>query len=91
MPTDTIYDLFLSAIFGAQQRVAIVTPYYVPDELLQRALLLSARRGVQTELLVPAHSNHRIADIARRKLLRELREASSSTTTRSAWSTRKPW
>ena len=73
--TDTIYDLFLTGIFAAKQRIAIVTPYYVPDDVLQHALVLAARRGVRTELVVPTLSNHRIADIARRRLLRELRAA----------------
>ena len=72
MLTDTVYDLLLSGIFGARERIAIVTPYYVPDEALQHALVLSARRGVRTEVLVPSRSNHRVADVARRKLLREL-------------------
>ncbi len=52
--------------------MAIVTPYYVPDDLLQHALVLAARRGVRTELVVPSRSNHRVADMARRALLREL-------------------
>jgi cardiolipin synthase A/B len=70
--TDTVYDLFLTGIFEARERVALVTPYYVPDELLQHALVLSARRGVRTEVVVPTVSNHKIADVARRSLLREL-------------------
>jgi cardiolipin synthase len=73
MTTDTMYDAFLNGIFSARERVALVTPYYVPDEALQHALVLSARRGVKTEVVVPAWSNHRIADLARRELLRELR------------------
>ena len=73
MITDTMYDVLLSGIFQARERIAIVTPYYVPDDALQHALVLSARRGVKTELLVPAVSNHRIADLARRQFLRELR------------------
>ena len=72
MLTDTIYDLFLTWIFEARARIAIVTPYYVPDDLLQHALVLAARRGVRTELVVPSRSNHAVADVARRKLLREL-------------------
>jgi len=70
--TDTCYDLFLAAIFGARERVAIVTPYYVPDDALQHAVVLAARRGVRTELIVPTVSNHVTADVARRSLLREL-------------------
>jgi cardiolipin synthase len=72
MLTDTMYDLLLNCIFGARDRIVIVTPYYVPDEALQHALVLAARRGVKTEVVVPARSNHRIADVARRRLLREL-------------------
>jgi cardiolipin synthase len=55
--------------------VRIVTPYYIPDEPLQRALVLSARRGIATDLVMPARSNHRIADVARRPFLRELAAA----------------
>jgi cardiolipin synthase len=75
MVTDTVYDAFLTAIFGARARIALVTPYYVPDDTLQHALVLAARRGVRTEVLVPARSNHRLADFARRAMLRELRTA----------------
>ena len=63
---DALYDALLTAVFAAKDRVAIVTPYYVPDELLQRALILAARRGVRTELVLPARSNHMLADFARR-------------------------
>ncbi len=72
---DTVYDLFLTGIFEARDRVALVTPYYVPDDSLQHALVLSARRGVRTEVVIPTVSNHRIADVARRSLLRELTSA----------------
>jgi cardiolipin synthase len=72
MTTDTMYDILLCGIFQARERIAIVTPYYVPDDPLQHALVLAARRGVKVELLVPAWSNHRVADLARREFLREL-------------------
>ena len=64
--------MFLTGIFAAKERVAIVTPYFVPDDLLQHALVLCARRGVRVEIVVPSRSNHRIADVARRRLLHEL-------------------
>jgi cardiolipin synthase len=57
---------------GARQRVTLVTPYYIPDDTLQHALVLGAHRGVRTEVVVPSVSNHRVADVARRGLLREL-------------------
>ena len=75
MVSDTIYDAVLTAIAQATERIVIVTPYYVPDDVVQRALLLAARRGVRTQLLLPSRSNHALADFARRSLLRELADA----------------
>jgi cardiolipin synthase len=74
-PDDAFYDAILVAIAEARRRVMIVTPYYVPDEPLQRTLELCARRGVTTELVMPQRSNHALADFARRSALRDLRAA----------------
>jgi len=72
---DALYDALISAANGAADRIAIVTPYYVPDDPMQLALLLAARRGVRTQLVVPVESNHVLADFARRGPLRDLRRA----------------
>jgi len=75
MATDTFYDALVTALYSAQSQVACVTPYYVPDDVVQHAFILCARRGVRTELVMPASSNHALADNARRGLLAELAEA----------------
>ena len=72
---DTVYALLLSAAYQARQRIALVTPYFVPDAALLMALCLAARRGVAVELLIPARSNHRLSDIARGRALRALAQA----------------
>ena len=69
---DTFYGLLLTTLYRAQHRVLAVTPYFVPDDSLLKALCLAAQRGVQVELVVPARSNHRLADIARARALRDL-------------------
>ncbi|MHB1215393.1 MAG: phospholipase D-like domain-containing protein [Thiobacillus sp.] len=69
---DTLHELMLTACYGARQRIWIATPYFVPDEALQQALVLAARRGVEVRLLLPRRSNHRLADLARSRYLREL-------------------
>ncbi|MBF1239233.1 MAG: hypothetical protein HXM42_12520 [Lautropia mirabilis] len=69
---DTLYSLLLTAAFHAERRLLAVTPYFVPDEALMTALMMAARRGVQISLLIPAHSNHRLADVARMRALRQL-------------------
>jgi cardiolipin synthase len=75
MATDTFYDALVTSLYAAQSHVACVTPYYVPDDVVQHAFVLCARRGVRTELVMPATSNHALADNARRGLLAELAEA----------------
>jgi cardiolipin synthase A/B len=52
-----------------------VTPYFIPDEVLLRLLVLKARSGADVRLVVPAKSNHPITDWARRHSLRELQAA----------------
>ncbi len=69
---DPLYEALLSLIFAAKQRIWIVTPYFVPDETLSRALNLAARRGVDVRLVVPERSNHLTADLARASYLRDL-------------------
>ena len=69
---DTVYSLLVSAFFRARKRIVAVTPYFVPDSTLLMALTLAARRNVQVDLVMPAKSNHPLADIVRHRALREL-------------------
>jgi cardiolipin synthase A/B len=73
--TDPIYDAIATAIFRAERRFWIATPYFVPDETLARALAVAARRGVDVRIIVPAVSNHGLADLARAPYLRDLEAA----------------
>jgi cardiolipin synthase len=72
---DTIHTLLLSGCYTARSRILAVTPYFVPDPPLLMALILAARRGVKVDLLLPRHSNHRLADLARPSALRDLSAA----------------
>ncbi len=72
---DPLYETLVSTFFSARERIWIVTPYFVPNEMLAHALNLAARRGVDVRLIVPARSNHLTADLARESYLRELHEA----------------
>jgi cardiolipin synthase len=71
-PDDTIFTLLVSACFTSQRRILAVTPYFVPDASLLNALTLAARRGIEIDLVLPAKSNHRLADFARHRSLRDL-------------------
>jgi cardiolipin synthase A/B len=72
---DTVHDLLVTACFQAQRRIVAVTPYFGPGDVLEMALTLAARRGVQVDLVLPRRSNHRMADFARHRALRDLARA----------------
>ncbi len=72
---DPLYEGILSLVQQAQRSVWIVTPYFIPDEVLFRSLLVQARAGIDVRLVVPAKSNHPITDLARRHYLRGLHAA----------------
>lgn len=72
---DTFYTLLVSSFFTARKHIMAVTPYFVPDPTLLMSLTLAARRGVAVDLLLPVKSNHRLADFARHRALRELTSA----------------
>ncbi len=72
---DTVHALLITAAYRAGRRMLLATPYFVPDPALLTALCLAARRGVEVDLLLPARSNHRMSDQARRRALRSLSDA----------------
>lgn len=69
---DALYEALLSAIFTAEERIWIVTPYFVPDRGLMQALVIARHRGVDIKLITPANSNHWIADLGRSSYMRDL-------------------
>lgn len=72
---DTVHSVLLAGAYHARRRIVAVTPYFVPDDALLDAWCMACRRGVQISLLVPLRSNHRLADWARERALRDLAAA----------------
>jgi cardiolipin synthase len=69
---DPLYEGILSMVQEAKESIWIVTPYFLPDEVLLRSLVVKARAGRAVTLILPARSNHPITDLARRPYLRQL-------------------
>ena len=65
-------ELFESLMYSARHELLISTPYYVPDEPMQAGLCASARRGVNTTLIVPARNDSWIVAAASRSYYDEL-------------------
>lgn len=75
VPGDPLYEGIVSMIQEADESIWIVTPYFIPDEVLLRSLIVKARSGKDVTIILPAKSNHPITDLARRHFLRQLRRA----------------
>lgn len=73
--SDPLYDGLLTAVFEAQDRIWITTPYFILDETLTHALELACRRGVDVRILMPRRSNHWLADLGRGSYARQLEES----------------
>ncbi|MGO3024401.1 MAG: cardiolipin synthase [Brevibacterium sp.] len=67
--------VFTSMMYLAQKRLAIVSPYFVPDESLQAAVETAARRGVDVELYVSEQADQYMVDRAQSSYYRSLLEA----------------
>lgn len=75
VPGDPLFEGIVSMIQNAEHNIWIVTPYFIPDDVILRSLIVKARAGVHVTLIVPAHSNHPVTDFARRNFTRELSKA----------------
>ena len=49
---DNNLKLFAAVIQNAQRRISITSPYFVPDETIQMALVTAGSRGLDVELFV---------------------------------------
>lgn len=62
--TRAAYHTLLTAIYAARRRLRIVTPYYVPDETVETALVCAVERGVDVTIVMPERSDSRLAQLA---------------------------
>ncbi|MGO2037260.1 MAG: cardiolipin synthase [Brevibacterium sp.] len=73
--TEPNLKVFTSMMYLAQKRLAIVSPYFVPDESLLAAVVTAARRGVDVELYVSEEADQFMVDRAQSSYYRSLLEA----------------
>jgi cardiolipin synthase len=65
-------EMFESLMYAARSELVISTPYYVPDEAMQAGLCASARRGVETTIILPARNDSWIVGAASRSYYTDL-------------------
>jgi len=75
---DPLYNSIISALFRAEHRVWIATPYFIPDEMLLKAMCIAAGRGIDMRIVVPQASNHPLADLVRRSFLKQVQDSGAT-------------
>ncbi|MGZ0708656.1 phospholipase D-like domain-containing protein [Coraliomargarita sp. W4R53] len=74
-PNDPLWEQIVRIIQEFKQNLTIITPYFIPDEVVFRSLIVKAHTGRRIRLILPLKSNQRLTDIARYHYLRELDKA----------------
>ena len=74
IPEDALYEGLLNAIYGARERIWIVTPYFIPDENIMEALTVALHKGVDVRLITPEVSDVPFVDLARSAYMRPLQQ-----------------
>ena len=74
-PTENNLRLFNTLIYGAQRRLSLTSPYFVPDESLLNAVTTAAQRGVEVELFVSEESDQFMVGHAQASYYKALLEA----------------
>jgi cardiolipin synthase len=54
-----ILNVMASMILKAKKSVKLVTPYFAPTELCEGALFISARSGINVQIIVPGKSDNK--------------------------------
>jgi cardiolipin synthase len=61
---EKIEFVMLQAFACARSSIRLMTPYFLPSEVLLTSIAMAAMRGVAVDIVVPAQSNHRYVDWA---------------------------
>jgi cardiolipin synthase len=68
---ETCSLLFTELIHRAKKRVWIVSPYFVPDDVVVSALQIAALRGVDVRIMLPENPDHKLVYLASFSFLEE--------------------
>lgn len=58
----------------ATREIIIETPYFLPGYVLRKLLMDAAQRGVKVKVIIPKHSDVRLADLLRNRYVGQLHE-----------------
>jgi cardiolipin synthase len=64
--------MILHAVACARHSIRILTPYFLPNDVLISALAVAAMRGIEVDVIVPENSNHPPVDWGRNAQVRPM-------------------
>lgn len=67
-------EALLVGLAEAEEKIQLCTPYYVPSDQLETALMIAAASGIEVELMIPAKGDSWIVQHASRSFLKPLLE-----------------
>jgi cardiolipin synthase A/B len=73
-----VYDFFHEKIKKSKKSIFIGSPYYIPGNKLNRALINALKRGVKVTLLLPMKPDHSLVQEASYRYLKPLLEAGAA-------------
>lgn len=62
---------YVKLINSARKEILIESPYFVPSRGIRKAFARAVKRGVRVRLIIPRHSDMRLADLVRTRYLGE--------------------
>lgn len=71
-PDAGIGHLMVALVHGANKRIVLTTPYFVPDEALLQALKIAALRGIEVHLVVSSRVDQFLVSLAQRSYYAEI-------------------
>ena len=70
-----IEDAYIRMISFSQKRVYIQTPYFIPDEMFLKSLLIAKKTGVDVKVMIPAKPDKRTVYYVTLSFVKELLDA----------------
>lgn len=71
-PEDLIHQALLTAVYSANRRLIMTTPYFVPSDDLLHAICTAAERGVEVAIILPRKNDSLLVGWASRAFFTEL-------------------
>ncbi len=68
-------DMLLTTVYACQHHLTLTTPYLIPTDAMQTALIAAAVRGVRVRIVVPKKNDSRLVAMASRSYYGDLLDA----------------